>query len=125
MTQITLARARNRVLIATSLQLELPTVPPRRPAGRQALAAATVLWLLAAQFVAVSPGAHHWLHGGAAGAHHECAAILLDKGLVEPAAGLPPLAVPALILVAPLEPPVRKPDAAPHFLPPGRAPPPA
>jgi hypothetical protein len=107
------------------LQLELPAVPSRRTAGRLALAAGAVLWLLAAQLVAVSPEAHHWLHGGAAGTHHECAAVLLDKGLIEPAAGLPALAVPALILVAPLEPAAGKPAAVPHFLPPGRAPPPA
>jgi hypothetical protein len=105
------------------LQLELPAVPPRRTAGRLALAAGAVLWLLAAQLVAVSPEAHHWLHGGAAGAPHECAAVLLDKGLVEPAAGLPALAVPALIRFDPLEPAIAKPVAAPHLLPPGRAPP--
>gem|GEM_PF-5469391 len=82
-----------------------------------------VLWLLAAQLVAVSPEAHHWLHGGAAGASHECAAVLLDKGLVESAAGLTALVVPVLILFAPLEPAAATSGVSPHLLPHGRAPP--
>jgi hypothetical protein len=87
------------------------------------VAALLAVLLLLVQAAAVSPDLHHWFHADTGGASHDCAAVLLQKGLAE---GAPPVFVvaPPASAADPL--PVSAlptPAAADRELPPGRAPP--
>ncbi len=80
-----------------------------------------VLWV--AQLAASSPAFHHWLHHDVSGTPHECAAVLLQQGLIEgPLPEVAPPLPPQLELTIRSKPQTVIPTS-PRELPPGRAPP--
>ncbi len=79
--------------------------------------------LLFAQAVALSPELHRWIHCETRGPAHECAAVLLALGALEPAPGAADLPLPPLLIRGAQPPTHAAWTDFPFLLPPGRGPP--
>lgn len=122
-TDISLALSFRCILIAIVLQVQASTLKQLIRVTKPALAGALTVLLLLVQAAAVSPDVHHWFHDDAGGANHDCAAVLLQKGLAEGAPSVSVAPAPPSSGNASFAPATAAPSAPRRVRPTERAPP--